>query len=484
VAFLYKGLAKKQMNKVLKYLLNTLVLMLLTVFANAQDDFKNQNAPEGTWYAKLVLPGTKVRLQLKIVKKTDGQYEGIQSRVGDNVATMPFTVNINGNKLAFTDNANARFEGIFTDSNIVGLLYQAGEPYELAYTSFPLYQTKETNKAIPPMPKTFATQNFKIENKADKNVISGTMFTQFRAGKIPTILLLSPGGPHPRFADRDQWKPYYDVADYFAKRGYNVVCFDDRGQGESTGDFYKTPLSGHIKDAQLVINYLKTLAQIDTTQLILIGHSQGGYFATELAKSNKCVRGVITLASSLQAEKVVLLDQLRNQAKENNLDAVNIANLEVFYNEIYDLALKQFTAKANGNLVEKFLDAQNSNLLQNMSVAEADNLRNTILQQVNNKYFMSSLAARPTNSLAAITKPILVIYAEKDEYLNNKANVALAQKALAKNKLKTIGTIRQVNHYFQECVQCTEAERELLEEPIANKVLDEIATWLRSIVQF
>lgn len=79
----------------------------------------------------------------------------------------------------------------------------------------------------------------------------------------------------------------------FSKLGYNVLLFDYRGYGQSSG---KPSESGTYLDAQAAWRYLTETKSIAPERIILFGESLGGAVATWLAAKEK--PGLLVLASA------------------------------------------------------------------------------------------------------------------------------------------------------------------------------------------
>ena len=71
------------------------------------------------------------------------------------------------------------------------------------------------------------------------------------------------------------------------KKGIASVRFDFGGSGESDGYFINMTLSGEIRDAHNILDYVKKLDGIDPERIGLVGLSMGGSVASALAGERK-----------------------------------------------------------------------------------------------------------------------------------------------------------------------------------------------------
>lgn len=71
------------------------------------------------------------------------------------------------------------------------------------------------------------------------------------------------------------------------KKGIASVRFDFGGSGESDGDFIDMTLSGEIRDAHNILDYVKKLDGVDPDRIGIVGLSMGGAVASVLAGERK-----------------------------------------------------------------------------------------------------------------------------------------------------------------------------------------------------
>jgi pimeloyl-ACP methyl ester carboxylesterase len=105
------------------------------------------------------------------------------------------------------------------------------------------------------------------------------------AGPHPTVILLHgfPGN-----------EKNLDIAQTLRRAGYDVLFFNYRGSWGSPGDFSFTH---SIEDVQAAIAYLRNPAnanrlRVDSKQIILIGHSMGGFMARYAGAQDPGIKAV------------------------------------------------------------------------------------------------------------------------------------------------------------------------------------------------
>lgn len=108
------------------------------------------------------------------------------------------------------------------------------------------------------------------------------------AGPKPTVVLLHglPGN------ERN-----LDLAQAMRRAGWNVLTFHYRGSWGSPGKF---SIAGAVQDAEAAMQYVRqpdiaSRYSIDTSRLVIAGHSMGGYAAARYAATHADVAGLILL---------------------------------------------------------------------------------------------------------------------------------------------------------------------------------------------
>src|SRR5688572_29765981 len=115
------------------------------------------------------------------------------------------------------------------------------------------------------------------------HVLAGTLtIPQGRRGRLPVVITISGSGPQ----DRDEslpivpgFRPFRQIADTLGRRGVAVLRLDDRGTGESTGDFAKSSSADFADDVRATIAWLRARRDVNPARIALLGHSEGAMIA-------------------------------------------------------------------------------------------------------------------------------------------------------------------------------------------------------------
>jgi len=132
-------------------------------------------------------------------------------------------------------------------------------------------------------------------------------------GPHPVAIFLSGSGSHDRHGMDGQLDlGSHELVDFLSEHGWLCARFDTRGTGTTKvgEDFLEFGIDEIVADARAVLRYVAALASADASRLALVGHSQGGLVALELALVEEDVRGMALLAAAARPVGEVLRDQI------------------------------------------------------------------------------------------------------------------------------------------------------------------------------
>jgi len=238
----------------------------------------------GQWHGLLEIPGSSLRLVLNI-QKSDSGYVSIldspdQGAKGIPVDTTTFVdgkLDIAATALGLTYTA-AWIENKFKGTFVQGLLVL---PLEMSRESVERPLLNRPQEPKEPFPYTSEAVSF--QNSEADIVLAGTLTLPKGPGKHPVMVLISGSGPQDRNEELVGHKPFLVISDYLTRNGIGVLRFDDRGVGQSTGEFKKSTSLDFASDVQSAVAYQKSRKDIDNRNIGLIGHSEGGVIAPMVA---------------------------------------------------------------------------------------------------------------------------------------------------------------------------------------------------------
>jgi hypothetical protein len=318
--------------------------------------------------------------------------------------------------------------------------------------------------------------------------LAGTLTLPPSEGPHPAIVLVSGSGPQ----DRDESlgagiaiKPFRLLADALTREGVAVLRYDDRGVGESTGDFSSATLEDFAADAEAAIDYLLSREDVDADQVGLLGHSEGGLVAATLGARNDELDFIIALAGPAVTGREVLL--LQNQrifeaegAPQEEIDA-QIEFVEALFAVMDDAdAIEELTYERALEQIEALPEEQRAGI--DDIEAYARTVAAQTAQQYSAGWFESFLNYDPAPDWAQTTVPMLAIFGGKDVQVDAEQNAPALEAALeeADNEDYEIVILPSANHLFQAAETGGLSEYATLPAEFTSDLLPTIIEWLKA----
>jgi alpha/beta superfamily hydrolase len=272
------------------------------------------------------------------------------------------------------------------------------------------------------------------------------------------------------------------LADYLTKNGIAVLRYDDRGVGESKGDFSKATTADFATDVESAVAYLKTRKEINSKKIGLLGHSEGGIIAPIVANRSKDVAFIVLFAGTgIQGDQLLLLQQ-ELIAKAEGATPTELKDSKTMnsfcFNKILkskdDVALKgELTTYLTGILKDTPKEQKPEGITDEENAAKQ-------VAQLCNPWMLYFLRYNPATALSKVTCPVLAINGDKDLQVPAKENIEAIAKVLDKagNKRVTTKIFPGLNHLFQDCTTGSPSEYTTIEETISPAVLAFVSEWI------
>jgi uncharacterized protein len=132
--------------------------------------------------------------------------------------------------------------------------------------------------------------------------------------RVPAVVLITGSGAQ----DRDEaipsignYRPFREIADTVSRRGIAVLRLDDRGVGGSSVGPSTATTADFADDIRAALAWLRTRADIDSTRLGLVGHSEGGVIAPMIAATDRALRAIVIVAGPAKTGRAIASLQRR-----------------------------------------------------------------------------------------------------------------------------------------------------------------------------
>ncbi|MDO5988627.1 alpha/beta fold hydrolase [Flavivirga amylovorans] len=343
---------------------------------------------------------------------------------------------------------------------------------------------QEKRPQLPKKPYPYLSEEITFKNFEANISLSGTLTipNSNENNNFPTVILISGSGPDERDAELFGHKPFLVLSDYLTRNGIAVLRFDERGTGESEGNF-KTATSFDFKtDVESAISYLKT--RNDINEIGLIGHSEGGLIAP-MAASNKEIKFIILLAGPVLPAKEISLLQHELMSRANKFTEEDIVKSLNSRAEILDLIINynnELEPLAQlKNKIKKLLNSDTT--LEIPNGMDKQKFIRILTNQSVSPWMRYMLKHDPYETLKQVTCPVLVLNGSKDLQVPSTRNLDTAEKALREgsNINFTIQELPNLNHLFQECTTGSPNEYAEIEQTLSPVLLSIINSWIKGL---
>lgn len=455
----------------------TIVTFFLSVTTFGQDI-------TGKWYGLLKVPGTQLPIEINVTK-TDTGYKSTMDSPDQKAFDIPIaTTSFENTTFKFAIPAGRiEYEGTFENNKIKGVFKQAGQAFPMELTREKIKKTALVRPQEPIKPYPYYSEEVTFENKKDGVTLAGTLTLPNKEGNFPVVVLISGSGPQNRDEELLGHKPFLVIADYLTRNGIGVLRYDDRGTAASKGNYNASTTLDFSYDTEAAVNYLLGRKEINTKNIGLIGHSEGGVVAPMVASRNKNVSYIVLLAGTgLRGDKLLLLQQ-ELIARVQGATEENINEAKIFNEKIFDLIIRSTDdSKLNTDLTNLFEEAISKT--PDVKYPEGMTKEQYIKFQISEyttiwtKYFIK---LDPSIALEKVKCPVLALNGSKDLQVPAKENLEAIKNALAKSKNKKVTTkeLPNLNHLFQECTTGAPSEYDKIEQTFSPTALNEIVNWIK-----
>lgn len=455
----------------------------LVIFAQQQDT--SVIGIEGIWQGELKVPGTVLRIVFKVSKNPDGTLTATLDSPDQGATDIPVE------EVIFKDNIlrlNVKsVGGVFEGKVSEDFLVIEGE-WKQSGGAFPL-TVKRVDKAVeilrpqvPKKPYPYIEEEVIYENKDAEITLAGTLTLPSGNAPFPVILLISGSGPQDRNETIYNHRPFLVLADYLTRQGIAILRVDDRGVGESTGDFSQATSVDFSSDVLAGIEYLKTRKEINPEQIGLIGHSEGGLIAPMVAVKSLDVAFIILMAGTGLTGEEILYLQGALISRAMGVSEEDIAKNRQFNEKIFSLIKEEKDEKTiEEKLRQMFMaDWAELNDEEKSRIGDPEVFLKAQLQSLLSPWLKFFLTYDPKPTLSKVKCPVLAINGEKDLQVPPKENLSAIEEALVAggNKNFTVKELPGLNHLFQTAQTGLPAEYVKIEETISPVALKIIGDWI------
>lgn len=395
------------------------------------------------------------------------------ARVGSREPSPVADLRLRGRRVFFAVPADsARFEGVVLGDEVSGTWAAGGGIYKTDL---------ERAGARADLP--YREEAMAVPSRGGVE-LAGTLTLPEGDGPFPAVVLVSGTGPQDRDESMLNLKPFAVLADALARRGIAVYRYDDRGVGESTGDFMAAGLDDFAADAGAATRALA--ARPETASVGVVGHSEGAFVAPEVAAETPDVDFVVMLAGAAVPGAQVYAAQ---HERIVTVGGVEPGAAAVWRRAIEALvgALRASDAPADSlrpALVEAFRDALDGAPPETLDALDMPDPKavvttaGTVADFVLQPGIRSFLAYDPGPSLAALEVPALAVFGALDVQIPLEETEAAMRAALADVPGSDVLVLEDQNHLFQTATTGGMEEYTTAGTPMSPAAAEAVADWV------
>lgn len=300
-------------------------------------------------------------------------------------------------------------------------------------------------------------------------------------GPYPGAVLITGSGPQNRDSEMLGHKPFLVLADRLTRAGIAVLRYDDRGVGESTGDFGGGGIAGFVRDAAAAATALRAHPAVDPARVGLIGHSEGGTVGPKVAGEQPETAFVVLLAAMGISGTDTLIFQSETAYRQVGRDPAWLeANSRVrraVFGALRDGADEEAMRPLVRAWVEQEMDYLADEAGRERAVA-------TLMNQFVTPWFRQFVSVDPPADLRRVSAPVLALCGTLDMQVPADLNLPAIEKALAEGPCPSATIVRLpgLNHLFQPAKTGLMGEYGAIEITFDEATMGLVAGWIRGVV--
>lgn len=445
------------------------------------------------WKGAVTLPGDQtLECIIYLSPKGDGSWVGSIDIPPQGIEGAPLRdIKVGEGTLAFTlafpgvdESGWAKWELDRADGTATGTLYQSGMefPTELVRTSEEAVAAEAAARRpqTPKPPFPYRSEDVRVDVDRGAHTLAGTLTLPeadaFEA-PYPAVVLITGSGPQDRDETLLGHKPFAVIADHLTRLGVAVLRCDDRGYGDSTGDFSAATTLDFADDVRAQMAFLAARDDIDADRIGLVGHSEGGAVAPIVAADNDDVAFVVLLAGCAIPGDEVLLGQSAEILRRGGMPEARIRRGAEVRQRLLEAAAEGASPTELYDDVRTLVEIEAG---APMSDEALDSAAHMVARQLTSPWMVAFLKLDPREYLRRVRCPVLAINGELDVQVLPDENLGAIRSSLeeAGNDDVMIVRLDGVNHLLQEAERGTIDEYAIIQQTITPEALDLMGRWI------
>ncbi len=441
----------------------------------------------GFWVGSFHFLRDSVQVVLELEQTVSGLLSGRVSLPVQFLYDAPVFAERVGRDIRFElPSMSSRFEGRLTrdGKSIRGDWLQAGGKFRLTLsptTDRP--RPFRPQEPRPPFP--YHEETVRISHSNGAVILSATLTIPKGEGPFPAVVLVSGSGPQDRDEALFGHRPFLVLADHLTRSGIAALRYDDRGVGESEGDFAGATTEDFATDALAAVGYLLTHPGVDPGRVGIIGHSEGGIVAPIAATRSEGIAFIVSLAGTGISGRALLELQTRKILEASGVPEPLVELNGRLQGRFLDIVQEAGDAEGALEIVRGELEGAWGGLpraaMEALGLAaQVDRAMEEQVRKVASPWLFYFLAFDPGTAFERVTVPVLALNGSLDLQVPPEPNLRLIRDALERGGNQSVTTVELegLNHLFQTAITGLPSEYGQIEETMAVQVLHLVSDWI------
>jgi pimeloyl-ACP methyl ester carboxylesterase len=310
--------------------------------------------------------------------------------------------------------------------------------------------------------------------------------------QYPAVVFVTGSGPQDRDETIGKHKPFREIANYLASQGMVVLRYDDRGVGESSGEFIKATSLDFADDAMAVWQFARQIEGVDRSRVGLLGHSEGGIIGPMVAAWQREVGFLILIAPPVLPGSEILSSQIDRIAEIEGVGQEDRAAAKALQIELQQIALRfpsddeSALSEVRRAIVQRWDTL--GRLSQSVAASDEGARKKIVIDAITAQFkglqspwMRQFLAYDPSSNWVLFDCPVLAVWAEKDTQVLYEPNLKKLESIVTHNmNLKAdMVVLSGLNHLLQRADTGLPDEYDQIDQTIDPIALDTFGNWLK-----
>jgi pimeloyl-ACP methyl ester carboxylesterase len=315
----------------------------------------------------------------------------------------------------------------------------------------------------------YEIQQVEFAGGEDGVMLAGELTMPSDGGPFPGLVLITGTGEQNRDEELLKHKPFLILSDHLTRNGFAVLRYDDRGFGESSGDFATATTEDFAADAAAALAFLRAQSRVDPERVGYVGHSEGALIAP-IATQVEQAQFMVLLAGPTQKLVDVMVRQARDIGAADEASELQLQAQEMMQRLIFQAVREAESPEA----------AREAALQVLISAGLPPAAAEAQVSRLASPWFMWLMDYDPVPALEAFAGPVLALYGEKDLAVAPGANAPAMEAALS-DPASSVQTLTGLNHVFQPAESGSPSEYHDIETTFDPRALMIISDWLTDV---